>query len=141
MSSTSKGAFYERELLDLEFGNTAFSVSPPGTWYVALFTTLPAADGSGGVEVSGNNYSRASITNTVPHFPAASGSDPATKSNAAVITFPTPSGSWGLVVGAGTYDAATSGNLWRRGPLTTATSVPTGASVTIEIGALVVTET
>lgn len=135
-----KGRFAERQLLDLEFSQTAFGVAVPATQYFALFTTLPAADGTGGVEVSGSNYSRAAFTNNGTNWPAASGSNPATKSNAVAITFPVPSGAWGTVVGFGYYDAASSGNLWRAGTLSASVAPLSGNTVLFQISAVTVTE-
>ncbi len=139
--ASSKGAFWERQILNYELGGTAFAVTTPATFYYALFTTMPAADGTGGVEVSGSNYSRAAYTNNGANWPAAGGSNPASKSNTNTISWPTPSGSgWGSVLGVGAYDASTSGNLWRLGTFASSTSIPNGATVQIVAGALTISE-
>ena len=81
----------------------------PQALYVALFTTMPAEDGSGAVEVSGGGYVR------VQHGPgndkwSAPASGNGLFSNLGTILFPSPSADWGTVVGFGIYDDATAGN-------------------------------
>ena len=98
--------YLANNLLAHVFGDTPYS--PPATFYVALFTTMPNADGSGGVEVSGGSYARAASTNDVSNWPDASSR---VKANAIDITFVQASAEWGSVVGAGIYDALSSGNL------------------------------
>lgn len=132
-------AYFKKKMLDLYFGATAFA--SPATWYLALFTTLPASDGSGGVEVSGSNYSRLAVTNNGTNFSAATGSTvPVSKTTAADQTFATPSGSWGTVVGAGIYDASTSGNPIYLGALTTSKSPGNGDTVRFPAGNLTIQE-
>lgn len=108
---SGKSQYLESALLNWMKG-TSFP-SAPATVYVALFTTAPGDDsGTGAVEVSGNNYSRASIT-TSSGWSSISGapSAPAQISNSSTVTFATPSAGWGAIVAVGIYDAATSGNL------------------------------
>src|SRR5207245_7914543 len=80
------------------------------TVYVALFTTAPADDGTGGSELSRNTYARVAIT-TSSGWSAISGTSPRQISNSGVVTFPTPTGSWGTITAIGIYDASTAGNL------------------------------
>jgi hypothetical protein len=97
--------YLENKVLDQLFGGTQAPI--PATLHFALFTTAPS-DSGGGVEVSGNGYTRASLSNTTSNWPlATSGS----KSNAAQITFPSAAGNWGAVVGIGIFDAPSGGNL------------------------------
>lgn len=79
--------YLENALLDHALGGGNYT--RPATVYIALFTVAPS-DAGGGTEVSGNNYSRAAVTNDATNFPAASGG---AKSNGVAITFATPSGS------------------------------------------------
>src|SRR5260221_10682136 len=65
-----KSTYLEDKLLNWMKG-TAFGAAP-ATVYVALFTTAPADDGTGGVEESGGSYARAAIT-TSTGFSAISG--------------------------------------------------------------------
>lgn len=78
--------------------------------YIALFTTLPGEDGTGGVEVSGGSYARQAVTRGTGQW-----KDPATATqghtnNTGAITFPTATAPWGTVLGVGVYDASTVGN-------------------------------
>ena len=77
------------------------TMAKPTQWHVGLFLTLPIADGTGGVEVSGNGYARvqrdpsdANWLETVL----------GTVTNAAAITFPDPTGTWGVIPGVGLWD-------------------------------------
>jgi hypothetical protein len=97
--------YLENKVLDQLFGATAYTA--PSTLYFALFTTAPS-DSGGGVEVSGNGYTRASFSNTTSNWPSASSGS---KSNAAQITFPAATGNWGSIVGIGIFDALSAGNL------------------------------
>ncbi len=119
--------YLERKLLDHVFRNVAYT--QPTTVYVALFTTVPAGDGTGGVEVSGGSYARQAIT-----FTAAAGGAPASIPNNALVQFPTATANWGTIVGAGIYDAATGGNLLEMGPLTASKTVATGDSFAFPTG-------
>lgn len=101
--------YTEKKILDLIFGNTAYSI--PATLYIGLFTVTPADDGTGGTEVTGGSYARVALTNNTTNFPNATGGDPSTKSNGIAVTFPAATANWGTVVGVGIFDASTSGNL------------------------------
>ena len=122
--------YLENELLDHVIGNAAYTA--PSTVYIALHTADPTDAGTG-TEVSGNNYSRASVTNNATQFPAASGG---TKSNANAITFAAPSGSWGTVTHVGVWDAASAGNLLWHGALTTSKAITSGDTAEIAAGDL-----
>lgn len=63
------------------FGASAFAAD--ATLYAALFTTVPADDGSGGTEANYTNYARVSITNNLTNFPSAN-----PKLNGTAIAFP-----------------------------------------------------
>jgi len=102
----------ENKVLDHLFGGTTYT--PPATLYFGLFKTAPTD--SGGTEVTGGGYARASVANNTTNFPAASAG---AKKNAVVIVFPEATAAWGSVVGVGIFDAATGGNLLMQ------TSIPT----------------
>ena len=125
--------FASHELLDHLFGgNTAGNVyTPPTTLHIGLGTGVAGTDRDTAFasEVTGNNYSRASVANTTANWSAAAGTN---KTNAAAITFPQASGSWGTITQFGVFDAATNGNLIAWGDLTTAKAV--GANDTFSFG-------
>lgn len=85
--------------------------------FIALFTTLPALDGSGGTEVStsGTGYARVQVA-TTPGEWSVNGLE---YSNTNEIVYGTPTATWGTINGAGIYDALTGGNLLYVAALTT----------------------
>jgi len=97
---------FKNILLNHIFAAGAFT--PPVTWYLGLFTTLPDDAGAGGVEVTGGSYARVAVTANATNFPVASGG---LISNGVTFTFPTASAGWGTIVGVGFFDASTAGNL------------------------------
>jgi len=112
------------ELIGNHLLRTSSWPKPTGI-YVALFTTLPAKDGTGGVEVSGGNYAR------VQNGPADADWDPPVSgngefSNAAAVVFASPVANWGNVIGAGIYDASTGGVLLACATLDTARNIVAG---------------
>ena len=127
----AKSDYLEDALLNHVLRNTAY-VSPI-TIYVALFTTLPSDDGTGGVEVSGGSYARQTVT-----FAAPSGGQVA---NSGAVTFPVATAGWGTVVGMGLYDAVTGGNLLYYGALATSKTVGSGDQIAFASSALTVGET
>lgn len=116
---------------------TAFATAPT-TVYVALFTTAPADDGTGGTEVSGGSYARASIT-TSTGWSAISGTSPRQISNGGTITFATPTANWGTIVAIGIYDASTAGNLLYWNTITSQV-INSGVVASLAAGALVITD-
>ncbi len=75
--------------LDLHFGATAYSV--PGTLYLGLCTGV-ASDGTITGEPTGNNYSRATITNDTSSWEDAAAR---VKANKIDFEMPVPSATWG----------------------------------------------
>lgn len=110
---------------------TASAVTRPTAWYLALFTSNPAEDGSG-TEVSGTGtaYVRQSVSFTV------SGN---TASNSAAVEFPTATASYGTVTHVGVYDASSGGNLIAYAALTTSKAIDTGDVLRVPSGDLDVT--
>ena len=110
---------------------TASAVTRPTAWYLALFTSNPAEDGSG-TEVSGTGtaYTRQSVSFTV------SGN---TASNSAAVEFPTATASYGTVTHVGVYDASSGGNLIAYAALTTSKAIDTGDVLRIPASDLDVT--
>lgn len=101
---------------------------------LGLFTTLPAADGTGGVEVSstGTGYNR------VARNPLDANWNQAVDgivTNAAAVTFPDPTGNWGVILGIGVWNQA--GVLVRFAQLTTPKTVNAGdPGPTFPVGAI-----
>lgn len=114
--------------------NAMLDMAISGTYYIALFTTAPDDEGSGGIEVSGGGYSRVahSSWNT-----AAGG----TKTNNGAISFGDPSADWGTVEAICLYDAASGGNFQGVTDSAISTTIQAGVtSVTIADGALIFTQ-
>jgi hypothetical protein len=124
----------ENQVLDRLFGQQA--LTPPATWYIGLFTTIPNDDGTGGVEVVGGSYARVAVANTLAEWPAASGGS---KNNANPILFPTASAGWGTVKAYGFFDAAGGGNLWGFAPLDAERIVLLGDDFRFLTGAITIT--
>lgn len=101
------------------------SFTKPSTIYVALFTTLPGEDGTGGVEVSGTGYARIQHGPSDATWAAPTGGNGAF-SNAGSIQFGSPSANWGTIVGFGIFDAVSSGNLLLSSALTSNITISDG---------------
>ena len=127
-----KSETYANEILDYLFGS-----GTPATLYFGLYTDMPDPDGSGGTEVTGGSYARASKTNNGTNFPAASA---AAKSNATAITFATASALWGDVVGVGVFAAGSGGTPYYFGELENDRVVDIGDVFSFAIDQLIFTE-
>lgn len=131
-----KSTYLANEILDHVLGAAAYSA--PATVYIALFTTLPEADGTGGTEVSGGSYARVSVTNNSTNFPAAAAGR---KTNGTAITFASPTANWGTLAGAAVMDASSGGNFLYIGPFSIPKTVNNGdPAFEIPAGAGVFTE-
>lgn len=117
---------YAEKLL-LDWMMTTGSATRPTVWYVALYTAAPS-DSGGGTEVSGNGYSRQSVT-----FGAAS-SPGGTTSNTGAVTFTASGGSWGTITHMGIFTASSAGNLLWHGALTASKTVGDGDTLEFAIG-------
>jgi hypothetical protein len=125
------------------------TVTFPTTLYVGLSTTA-CTDSSFGTEVTGNNYSRASVAASLTNFSGtqSSGSTVASTGSGGVssnnnsVPFPTPSGSWGTVTHWFIADSAAgtaASNLWVCAALTQSKVINGGDTVSFASGALSVT--
>ena len=112
------------EILDDVFSGNAYS--PPGTFYLALYTSAPTASG-GGTELSGNGYARQTVAFTTTAQQS---------SNTAAVEFPTATADWGTIVAVGVFDASTSGNLLAFGNLTASKSSVSGDVLRVPAGDL-----
>lgn len=101
--------YTSQAVLNSLFGNTsnfgALAAEPDK--FIALYTTAPAEDGTGGVEVSGNGYAR--VSTSASDWGDATLANPSVLTNAADIEFPQATGAWGEIVAFGILDAVTGG--------------------------------
>ena len=97
----------------------------PTAIYVALFTTLPAEDGTGGVEVSGGSYARVQHGPSNATWAAPTGGN-GQFSNTGSVLYAAPTANWGTVVGFGLYDDATAGNYLGGALLTASRNIVSG---------------
>lgn len=135
--ASGKSTYLERKWLDLILSNTAYSI--PAAVYIGLWTVTPNAGGTG-TEVTGGSYARLSVTNNNTNWPAATGSNPASKSNGVDFTFATPTAGWGTITGVSIHDAVSGGNMLYYGDLTTPKTVNSGDTVRFTTGSLVILE-
>lgn len=91
------------------------------SWDVALFTTAPLTDGTGGVEVTGTGYARVSFAGSNFTAPDAT----RVISNSIAIEFPAIEAAWGEVKAAGLYDGS---DLWLVGGVSPSKVVTLGQS-------------
>lgn len=132
-----KGITLANKVLDHLFGGATYSRA--STVYIALYTVAPAADGTGGTEVSGGSYARVAIDNSVlagNWTTATSGS----KSNAKALVFPAATAGWGLVVAFALWDALSGGSMLYQGALVVPNNVQSGQTLTVDVGQLVISE-
>lgn len=120
--------YAENKVLDVLGANATFTA--PSNVYLGL-STGSLGDDNSGTELSGNNYSRVSVS----FGAAASG----TMSNDAAIEFAAATGSWGSVSHWGLYDAASSGNLLVHGSFSAAKTISSGDVLKVATGDLDIT--
>lgn len=117
------------ENLLLNWLMTTGTATRPTNWYVALFTSAPN-DAGGGTEVSGNGYSRQSVS-----WDTASGTG-GTTANSGTVSFTASGSGFGTVTHIGIFDASSSGNLLWHGAMDTAKSVASGDVLQFAAGAI-----
>lgn len=99
----------------------------PTALWVALYTKLPAEDGTGGVEVTGKGYARVQHGPSNTHWSAPVNG---VSHNFGVVQFADPTANWGKIVGFGLLSAATAGTLYATGSLISSNT----ASITVNSG-------
>jgi hypothetical protein len=117
--------YLANKLLDHTLRNVAYSA--PAAVYLALFTTMPATDGTGGVEVSGGSYARLATT-----FVAAANG---VTSNSTALTFSALPAA--TIVGVGLFDASSAGNLLHLGTFPTPVTVAAGVDFAVAVSDVV----
>lgn len=110
------------------FNGTA--LTQPTDWYVALFTTLPGVDGTGGVEVSDANYARQNVASWTL--------DTANRraTNGTAESFGSAAASVPTIAGFGIFPTLSGGTVREYGSFTNPQSVDAGQEMTIEAGAI-----
>lgn len=126
----SKSNFLETVLLNHVLRNIPYT--PPATVYLALFTTIPAEDGTGGVEVSGGSYARQSVAFNPPVLNQVV--------NAGDVTFPTATAAWGTITSFALMDAASGGNYLYIANLTAPRTVGISDVIKFPAGQLIASE-
>ncbi len=120
--------YAENNILDHVFHSSASFTKPTGPLVLALFTDVIADDGTG-TELSGDGYSRQTVTFATQ---AAAGSI----ANTNEITFTASGGDWGTINSAAIYDNG--GNFLWGGPLDAGRIVNDGDSLKFGIGDIVI---
>lgn len=130
--------YTSQAVLNSMFGKTSNfgALASAPSMYIALFTTAPAEDGTGGTEVSGGGYTR--VATTATDWDTATLANPSAIDNAIEIAFPQATGAWGTVTHFAIYDATTAGNYLMGGALTVAKSPTSGDTPKFAPGSLVV---
>lgn len=129
---TDIGNYLADELLDHILNGSTFT--KPATAYLALYTTMPNAADSGGVEVSGGSYARVECWGTDDwDAPDATGGFTA---NTNTKTFPVATANWGTVTGMAIRSANTAGNLFWFKTLIASKTVYNGDTFRFSAGAV-----
>lgn len=83
------------------------------TLYFALFTALPADDGTGGTEVTATGYARVAVTANTTNFKDPSTATQGDVNNLTKIVWPVQNAAIpSSVLGFGWFDAPSGGNCW-----------------------------
>jgi hypothetical protein len=114
------------QLLDSEFGSTAYSVN--STLYVGLSTTAVSNSGTGYTEPTAGAYARVAVVNNKSNFTVAS---TGSLSNNTSITFPESTAAWGTITYVFLADSGTTsaGNVLYFEALSTAKTIQTATTV------------
>jgi hypothetical protein len=126
-------------VLDTIFGDATWPLVPPGTWYLALLTTLPDPDGTGGVEAAYTDYARLAVSNDLTEWPSAAAGE---KSNANLLDFGVAGSGPTVVVGVALLDSPSgsiASSLWYVGDLVGGSvSIANGGDANFQPGAIVI---
>jgi hypothetical protein len=120
--------YLSNKLANATLRNTSYS--SPAAVYVALYSTAPTAS-TAGTELSGNSYSRQSVTFSAPSAGSAS-------SNVTVSFGPATGNNWPTSRAMAIVDAATGGNILYF-QTTTSQNVLIGKTLTYESGNITIT--
>ena len=120
--------YAENKVLDVLGANATFTA--PSNVYLGL-STGSLGDDNSGTELTGNNYSRVSVS----FGAAASG----TMSNDAAIECAAATGSWGSVSHWALFDASSGGNMLVSGSFSAAKTISSGDVLKVATGDLDIT--
>ena len=123
----------EQDILEYWFAGTALPNTPS---HIGLFTTNPADDGTGSVEVSGGSYARQAYARNGTNWGSSTAGAPSTIENLVAVTFPTATANWGTVTGWGYFTAVSAGTLLFFAALDTSKAVNSGDTAEFAIGDL-----
>ncbi len=123
----------EQDILEYWFAGTALPNTPS---HIGLFTTNPADDGTGGVEVTGGSYAREAYARNGTNWGSSTAGAPSTISNLIAVTFTTATANWGTVTGWGYFTAVSAGTLLFFAALDTSKAVNSGDTAEFAIGDL-----
>lgn len=118
--------------LDAYFGSGS-----PATLYIGIYIDAPAADGTGGTEVTGGSYARKAVTNNATNWPAASARE---KSNGVAITFVQATADWGAAEAVGVFEALSGGTPKYFGDLVTPRTINNGDTFSFAINQFAIQE-
>jgi hypothetical protein len=127
-------------ILNYNFGGTAYAETLPAIMYFGLSTTLVTISSTGATvaEPSGGSYARKSFTNNNTNW---STSAAGTLHNDVAVAFIESTAAWGTMLSIFISDSATTaaGNIWWFYTLSPSIIVPDNTIVTFPIGSIVVT--
>ncbi len=126
MPSSTLSNATSQNFLDYLLKGVAMPSLPSSLW-LALFTTTPGLNGTGGVEVSpsGTGYARVELPRVTATWTGPNGTNQE-YNNSNELIFPVPTGNWGTVLSLGIYDAAAHGSLIFVSTIATAKSIQLG---------------
>jgi hypothetical protein len=130
------------KIIDAAVRNQA--VDFPDTWYVGLFSALPANRASAGTEITTGagytGYARIALAASLANISgtqgdgttaASSGTNNYVSNNALVQFIASLAAAWNGLVGVGVWDAASGGNLWISGAIVNSGGTPITRSFAI----------
>ena len=133
---SAKSNYLEKAVLDHFLGTS--STTAPSNVYLSLYTSNPAEDDSG-TELSGNGYSRISVS-----FAAATSGAGSTTGPTSAAEFTANGGNWGTVTHFGLHDGATEGgspdNLLYFGALSEDKLIENGDTLKFAVNSITITE-
>jgi hypothetical protein len=123
----------EQDILEYWFAGTAL---PNSATHIGLFTTNPADDATGSVEVSGGAYAREAYTRNGTNWGSSAAGAPSSITSLVDVTFTEATASWGTVTGWGYFTASSGGTLLYFAALGTSKLIDNGDTAKFVAGSL-----